>query len=98
MQLRRLQRQWATIRACLTRSACAGVQAVQTAVSLREGMALYGLQDAQLFIEPFCDTKMLMAWSRNTIVMAFRGTASRKAAFYDLQACLHCTWLSSGSC
>ena len=60
-------------------------QAVETKVSLKEGMALYGLDDARLFLERSCDTKMLMAWSRNTIVMAFRGTTSRKAAFYDLQ-------------
>ena len=48
-------------------------------------MGLYGLEDAQLFIEQRCDTKMLMAWNRTTIVMAFRGTSSRTAAFYDLQ-------------
>ena len=71
------------------------MQVVSTMVSLREGMALYGLNDAQLFIERRCDTKMLMAWNRNNIVMAFRGTASRTAAFYDLQVSVG---ISPGAC
>lgn len=55
---------------------------------MREGMSLYGLRDAQLFIEQSCDTKMIMAWNPTTIVMSFRGTASRTAAFYDMQVLL----------
>ena len=65
-------------------------QAVATKVTLREGMALYGLTDAKLFVEKSCDTKLLMGWNTNTLLMAFRGTASTTAACYDLQVMRPC--------
>jgi hypothetical protein len=55
--------------------------------SLEMGMALYGLQHSELFWEKALDTKLLLAWSQDTIMLAFRGTASMANALADLQAC-----------
>ena len=48
-------------------------------------MSLYGLEHSELFWEKALDTKLLMAWNKHTIVMAFRGTASFANALADLQ-------------
>lgn len=63
-------------------------QALDSKLSLETAMALYGLEHSELFWEKALDTKLLMAWNRNTIVMAFRGTASFANALADLQVCL----------
>lgn len=47
-------------------------------VTLEGGMRLYGLQHFELMHERVLDTKALMAWSDNTVVLSFRGTASFK--------------------
>jgi hypothetical protein len=51
-------------------------------------MALYGLENSELFWEKALDTKLLMSWSRHVVVIAFRGTASMANALADLQASL----------
>ena len=61
------------------------VQESSSRATLAEGMSLYGLVDSELFWDKGSDTKMLMAWNRNTIVCSFRGTASFNNAMSDLQ-------------
>ena len=41
--------------------------------------------DSELFTELKRDTRCLMGWNNNTIVLAFRGTASVTNALSDLQ-------------
>ncbi len=48
-------------------------------------MSLYGLEESELFWEKKLDTKLLLAWNRNTFVVAFRGTASLANALADVQ-------------
>ena len=48
-------------------------------------MALYGLEHSELFWEKALDTKLLLAWNKDTIVIVFRGTASMANALADLQ-------------
>ena len=62
------------------------IQALDSKLSLETAMGLYGLEHSELFWEKALDTKLLMAWNSNTIVMAFRGTASFANALADLQA------------
>ncbi|KAK9906400.1 hypothetical protein WJX75_001237 [Coccomyxa subellipsoidea] len=47
---------------------------------------LYGLQHTHVIHEKDPDTKVLIAWSGDTIVVAFRGTASLRNVLHDLQA------------
>ena len=67
------------------------IQALDSKLSLETAMALYGLEHSELFWEKALDTKLLMAWNSNTIVMAFRGTASFANALADLQARPQCS-------
>ncbi|KAK9817845.1 hypothetical protein WJX72_003000 [[Myrmecia] bisecta] len=53
---------------------------------LETALGLYKLDQYQLFWERGMDTKCLMGWNRNTIVLCFRGTASFRNAVSDLQA------------
>lgn len=48
-------------------------------------MYLYDLTGSELFCELKRDTRCLMGWNDNTIVLAFRGTASMTNALSDLQ-------------
>ena len=48
-------------------------------------MFMYGLTDSELFSELKRDTRCLIGWNNNTIVLAFRGTASMTNALSDLQ-------------
>jgi hypothetical protein len=48
-------------------------------------MAMFGLNDVQLFWERSLDTRVLVGWSSDMIVLSFRGTASLKNAFADIQ-------------
>ena len=48
-------------------------------------MALYKLEHSELFWEKALDTKLLLAWNRDTIMLVFRGTASLANALADLQ-------------
>ena len=71
-------------------------------------MSLYGLEESELFWEKKHDTKLLLAWNRNTFVVAFRGTASLANALADVQVqvcCpasasvpLNCVHISRGAC
>jgi len=55
-------------------------------VTLEGGMKLYGLEHFELMHERVLDTKALMAWNHNTVVLSFRGTASFKNVLADLRA------------
>ena len=59
---------------------------VQSDLKLEIAMKLNKLEQSELFWEKGLDTKMLMAWNENTIVLVFRGTASTTNALADLQA------------
>ncbi|KAK9902044.1 hypothetical protein WJX75_002353 [Coccomyxa subellipsoidea] len=61
-------------------------EALDSKLSLDTAMSLYGLEHSELFWEKALDTKLLMAWNKHTIVLAFRGTASFANALADLQA------------
>ncbi len=58
-------------------------------------MQLYGLKHLRLVRESRLDTKCLMAWNEDTLVLAFRGTASRQNAISDLKvgSCCEGRWL-----
>ena len=43
------------------------------------------LTNFQLFWEKSLDTKLILAWSRSTVVLAFRGTASMANVLADIQ-------------
>ena len=56
-------------------------------MSLEEGFALYDppLEHFELFWEKSLDTKLLLAWNQEVILLAFRGTASMSNVFADIQ-------------
>ncbi|KAK9808451.1 hypothetical protein WJX73_006949 [Symbiochloris irregularis] len=58
-------------------------------VNVREQLAkcmqLFDLEDIHMFWDPTLETKAIMGWSRKTVVLAFRGTASITNALYDLR-------------
>ena len=56
-------------------------------LSLPEACGLFDppLDQFELFWEKSLDTKMLLAWSRERMVLAFRGTASLSNVVADLQ-------------
>ena len=56
-------------------------------MSLEEGFALYDppLEHFELFWEKSLDTKLLLAWNREVILLSFRGTASMSNVFADIQ-------------
>ena len=60
-------------------------QAERTSLTLDEGKELYGLEKHELLWEPKHDTKCLLAFGPDAIVVAFRGTASLKNASADIQ-------------
>lgn len=62
-----------------------GCQVLDSKLSLETALGLYGLEHSELFWEKALDTKLLLAWNRDTIVIAFRGTASLANALADLQ-------------
>ena len=51
-------------------------------------MQLYGLKHLRIVREDKLDTKCLLAWSDDTLVLSFRGTASTRNAISDLQVVL----------
>lgn len=61
------------------------LQAERTSLSLEEAKELYGLSGHELVWEAKHDTKCLLAFGHNTIVVTFRGTASLKNASADIQ-------------
>ena len=48
-------------------------------------MQLYGLKQLRVIREGKLDTKCILAWSEDTVVLSFRGTASTRNAISDLQ-------------
>ena len=48
-------------------------------------MSLYGLRKFELMWERALDSKALIAWNDDTVVLAFRGTASLANLWADLQ-------------
>ncbi|KAK9805215.1 hypothetical protein WJX72_006814 [[Myrmecia] bisecta] len=60
-------------------------EAVDTAHSMDLAMSLYKLQHFELIWEKKLDTKCLVAWNEDTVVLAFRGTASVANACADLK-------------
>ncbi|DBB14800.1 TPA: hypothetical protein ACH3X3_004409 [Trebouxia sp. C0006] len=63
----------------------APVQPSRTVMDLATALSLYGLTDSELFWELQMDTRCLMGWSQDKIVVSFRGTASMKNAEADMQ-------------
>jgi len=61
------------------------LQALESKVLLDTAMGLYGLEHSELFWEKAQDTKLLISWNKDTIVIAFRGTSSMANAMADLQ-------------
>lgn len=56
-----------------------------TTLSLDTALGLYKMTQSQSFWETKQDTRCLVGWGNNTVVVAFRGTASMKNALADLQ-------------
>ena len=52
---------------------------------LEHMMSLYGLNNFTMLHEKEKDTKVLLGWSKTTVVIVFRGTASATNAFEDLR-------------
>ena len=48
------------------------------------------LTNFELFWEKSLDTKMILAWSKNIVVLAFRGTASMANVVADIQVGIPC--------
>ena len=51
----------------------------------RVEVQVYLQERFELLVEPAEDTKVLVAWNTDTIVLAFRGTASMTNVLSDLQ-------------
>ena len=49
-------------------------------------MGMYGITDIKSFWDPELDTKAVLGWNGQQVVLAFRGTASFVNALSDLQA------------
>jgi len=62
----------------------------RTVLSLATALSLYGLKDSELFWELQLDTRCLMGWNTNKIVVSFRGTASMRNAVADMQVGCGC--------
>lgn len=50
-----------------------------------EALGLFNLQEYRLVFEASTDSKAMVAWNKDTILISFRGTASLKAAKLDLE-------------
>lgn len=57
----------------------------RTTLTLETAMSLYHLTESHSFWEIEQDTRCLIGSGNNTVVVAFRGTASMKNALADLQ-------------
>ena len=56
-----------------------------TTFDIDTALSLYKLTSSQSFFEMKQDNRCLVGWGNNTVVVAFRGTASLKNALADLQ-------------
>ena len=70
-----------------------GISAVQTRYTPEQGMGMLGLEQVQLFWERSLDTKVLIGWSSDAVVISVRGTASLRNAIADIQVCIR-VWVS----
>lgn len=71
--------------------------AMQTRYTPEQGMGMLGLEQVQLFWERSLDTKVLIGWSADTIVISVRGTASLRNAIADIQVRADCASPHQGS-
>ena len=55
--------------------------------TLGRGLAMYDLKEAQIHSETETDTHCLLAWSCDTVLLAFRGTATKVNVLADLKVC-----------
>lgn len=51
-------------------------------------MQLYNLEHLELVSDPLTNTKCLVAWGQDMVLVAFRGTANKQNAIHDLKAWL----------
>lgn len=50
-----------------------------------DALALFGFTDFEAIHDPGSDTRLLLGWRDGTLLLAFRGTASRANAVTDLK-------------
>ena len=55
------------------------------AVPKETAMQLYNLEHLELVRDPLTNTKCLVAWGQDTVLVAFRGTANKQNAIHDLK-------------
>jgi hypothetical protein len=72
-------------------------QVKDTDLKLETAMSLYGLRKFELLWERKLDSKALIAWNDDTVVLAFRGTASLANLWADLQV-RSCMFVSPTRC
>ena len=56
--------------------------------SIETALGLFGLDKYELMWEKAHDTKVLLAWGNNTVLVSFRGSASLTNALADVQVLL----------
>ena len=66
-------------------------------VPLDGALALYGLKAAQVFREPAQDSKALVAWGSDTVVVTFRGTASFVNVLHDIKVRVNAVFFAAGA-
>ena len=66
--------------------------AAQTSLTLETALSLCHMNTSKTFYEVSQDTRCLVGWGSNSVVVAFRGTASVRNALADLQV-PHCALL-----
>ena len=64
-------------------------RAAKTRLTLDTALALYNMSNSKPFYEHAQGTCCLVGWGNNTVVVAFRGTASGKNVVADLQVASH---------
>jgi hypothetical protein len=69
----------------LNRGPLGSLQSDSRGVTLEGAMALYNLENFELLWERRLDTKALMAWNDDTVVLSFRGTASFRNVLADIK-------------
>ena len=67
----------------------------QTSLTLSTALSLYNMTESYYFWETEQDTRCLVGWGGNTVVVSFRGTASTRNALADVQVSsrLVCYWM-----
>ena len=58
-------------------------------------MQLYNLEHLELVRDPLTNTKCLVAWGQDTVLVAFRGTANKQNAIHDLKVSSPCGHLQA---